>query len=157
MKEKACFQKIHKEMITNGFLWSPSINNCSCKTNTLFVGSSTNVFLPVIDGSDEEQDCLYTIQPCIKTHNLKSYKSLHSRKKKLFYKSYFQMLGTIKRGYLLKEDIKKYLLILKNLYGILEEELLLVIPEEFIHYKEFLESHISVKKIIIPKDKEFTK
>lgn len=155
------FKKIHDVVKQLEFSWQNPIDINNTETNTLFVGSSTNTFLPKLADISEEGNHYYTIQPCIKTHNLKLYRMAQLNKQfdnlNLYYNSFFQMFGTIKKGCLTENDIEKYFYILNKLYNIEDSGIVIVTSKKFEQFKKILEGNKIVKKLIFPNDDNLTK
>lgn len=148
-------KKLNTMMEKDGFYWHTPINICDTKSNTFFVGSSTNVYLPeIIDNTLKKN--LYTIQPCLKAHNLNTY-DLLCKDKKTFYKSYFKMFGTMKPGALEEKDLNVYFSVFNQFSTLNPNELVILLPKEMEHLETYFENKLCINKVMKTTNERFTK
>jgi hypothetical protein len=156
MKKGQLIELLETILKKYGYSYHAPINICDTNSNTLYVGSSTNTYLTEIE-NDTFRGENYTIQPCFRTQNLKSYDYLLSHKEKGVYKSFFDMFGTMKYGRLENEDLKDYISILTAVFGFSTEQLIIVLPKEKEDLKDYIINTLNIKKIKIVSNERFTK
>lgn len=139
----------------NGYSYIEDKNILNAESNSVFIGSCTNVFLEGIY-SNEFYKKSYTVQPCLKCHNLKNYDRYYTSNKLFFYKSFFEMIGVIECGRLDKEKIKLYCDLVIDCFGINKNNVLVVLPEKFRIFEEYIKKDLGIIKVKIENRDELT-
>lgn len=138
-----------------GYSYVEKKNILNAESNTVFIGSSTNVFLDNIC-SNELYKKSYTVQPCLKCYCLNNYDKYYKRNELFFYKSFFEMIGIIESGRLDKEKIKLYSDFIVDSIGINKNNILVVLPKKFEILEEYIKLELGIKKIKIETREELT-
>lgn len=136
-----------------GYSYVEKKNILNAESNSVFIGSSTNVFLEDIC-TNEFHNKSYTIQPCLKCHNLKYYDKYYKMNELFFYKSFFEMIGLIESGRLDKGKIKLYCDLIIDSFGIDKNNVLVLLPKKFEIFEEYIELEIGITKVRIEEREE---
>lgn len=156
MNKDQIIELLHSRMKSYGYIYHPPINICDTNSNTLYIGSSTNTYLKKIQ-NNTLCNKMYTIQPCLRTQNLKYYDYILSNKIIGIYKSFFDMFGTMKHGKLNNSDLKDFFKILVEIFQFSSKELVVVIPKSKENFKNYIINELKIKKIKIVSEKSFIK
>ena len=156
MNKEQMIELLHSRMKSCGYIYHVPMDICDTNSNTLYIGSSTNTYLEEIQNKTLCNK-MYTIQPCLKTQNLKHYDYILSNKVAGIYKSFFDMFGTMKHGKLNNNDLKDFFQILVEIFQFSSKELVVIIPKSKENFKNYIINELNIKKVKIVSEKRFTK
>ncbi|AJE51450.1 hypothetical protein [Paenibacillus polymyxa] len=124
---------------SKGYIYVDSKGLISSNPDLLFNNSSTRVFFDTLKKGRSIESNSFTIQPCLKNHNLKLFDSIMKEKRNIEYLSFFHGFGTFQKGKINLTFLRIVIQFIEIVIRIKSNNVYVIIPNKFSNFKNCLD------------------